>query len=214
MTSGRSMSGRRFFCVLAASALSLISAAQASAETLRVATPYPAVNFHTQNLQAFATAVSSATNGGLKLEVYPNGTLLKPAAIFDGVKDGKAEAGEVMLSTLAQRDPLAALLRLLLVRRFALLRPHRDVAREIGKAERQLAGLDAHLDVGRHLEDDAFEGYRAEHGSPALDFWLARQVLGGWRSSAAIAAARKRSCKPKPSAAELARLPSAASPLS
>ena len=69
MTSGRSMSGRRFFCVLAASALSLISAAQASAETLRVATPYPAVNFHTQNLQAFATAVSSATNGGLKLEV-------------------------------------------------------------------------------------------------------------------------------------------------
>ncbi|MBA4282267.1 MAG: C4-dicarboxylate ABC transporter, partial [Ralstonia sp.] len=106
MTSGRSMSGRRFFCVLAASALSLISAAQASAETLRVATPYPAVNFHTQNLQAFASAVSSATNGGLKLEVYPNGTLLKPAAIFDGVKDGKAEAGEVMLSTLAQRDPL------------------------------------------------------------------------------------------------------------
>ncbi|MCT7325192.1 MULTISPECIES: TRAP transporter substrate-binding protein [Ralstonia] len=106
MTSGRSMSGRRFFCVLAASALSLISAAQARAETLRVATPYPALNFHTQNLQAFASAVSSATNGGLKLEVYPNGTLLKPAAIFDGVKDGKAEAGEVMLSTLAQRDPL------------------------------------------------------------------------------------------------------------
>ncbi|MEF9482018.1 TRAP transporter substrate-binding protein [Ralstonia sp. 1B3] len=70
------------------------------------ATPYPALNFHTQNLQAFASAVSSATNGGLKLEVYPNGTLLKPAAIFDGVKDGKAEAGEVMLSTLAQRDPL------------------------------------------------------------------------------------------------------------
>ncbi len=106
MTSGRSMSGRRFFCVLAASALSLISAAQACAETLRVATPYPALNFHTQNLQAFADAVSSATNGGLKLEVYPNGTLLKPAAIFDGVKEGKAEAGEVMLSTLAQRDPL------------------------------------------------------------------------------------------------------------
>ncbi|MBU9578156.1 TRAP transporter substrate-binding protein [Ralstonia mannitolilytica] len=106
MTSGRSMSGRRFFCVLAASALSLISAAQARAETLRVATPYPALNFHTQNLQAFADAVSSATNGGLKLEVYPNGTLLKPAAIFDGVKEGKAEAGEVMLSTLAQRDPL------------------------------------------------------------------------------------------------------------
>ncbi|CAJ0725261.1 C4-dicarboxylate ABC transporter [Ralstonia mannitolilytica] len=100
------MSGRRFFCVLAASALSLISAAQACAETLRVATPYPALNFHTQNLQAFADAVSSATNGGLKLEVYPNGTLLKPAAIFDGVKEGKAEAGEVMLSTLAQRDPL------------------------------------------------------------------------------------------------------------
>lgn len=71
-----------------------------------MATPYPALNFHTQNLQAFADAVSSATNGGLKLEVYPNGTLLKPAAIFDGVKEGKAEAGEVMLSTLAQRDPL------------------------------------------------------------------------------------------------------------
>ncbi|MFX7866343.1 hypothetical protein ABTK37_20315, partial [Acinetobacter baumannii] len=76
------------------------------AETFRVATPYPAVNFHTQNLQAFASAVSTATNGDLKFEVSPNGTLLKAAAIFDGVKDGKAEAGEVMLSTLAQRDPL------------------------------------------------------------------------------------------------------------
>ena len=85
MTSGRPMSGRRFFCVLAASALSLLSAAHANAETFRVATPYPAVNFHTQNLQAFASAVSSATSGGLKLEVYPNGSLLKPAAIFDGV---------------------------------------------------------------------------------------------------------------------------------
>lgn len=106
MTGGRSMSGRRFFCVLATSALTLFSAAQAGAETFRVATPYPAVNFHTQNLQAFAGAVNSATNGGLKLEVYPNGSLLKAATIFDGVKDGKAEAGEVMLSTLAQRDAL------------------------------------------------------------------------------------------------------------
>ncbi len=108
MTSGRSMSGRRFFCVLAASVLSLmsLSAAQVRAETFRVATPYPAVNFHTQNLQAFASAVSAATNGDFKLEVYPNGALLKPAGIFDGVKDGKAEAGEVMLSTLAQRAPL------------------------------------------------------------------------------------------------------------
>jgi TRAP-type C4-dicarboxylate transport system substrate-binding protein len=96
MTSGRSMSGRRFFCVLAASALSLLSAAHVRAETFRVATPYPATNFHTQNLQAFAGAINAATNGELKLDVYPNGTLLKPAAIFDGVKDG----------TLAQRDAL------------------------------------------------------------------------------------------------------------
>ncbi|MDE2204949.1 MAG: TRAP transporter substrate-binding protein [Burkholderiaceae bacterium] len=106
MTRGRSMSGRRFFCVLAASALSLVSAAQARAETFRVATPYPAANFHTQNLQAFASAVGVATHGGLTFEVYPNGSLLKAASIFDGVRDGKADAGEVMLSTLAQRDPL------------------------------------------------------------------------------------------------------------
>ena len=71
-----------------------------------MATPYPAVNFHTQNLQAFATAVSSATNGGLKLEVYPNGTLLKPAAIFDGVKDGKAEAGVGRGADAASHTPL------------------------------------------------------------------------------------------------------------
>ncbi|QUP53310.1 C4-dicarboxylate ABC transporter [Ralstonia syzygii] len=105
MTGGRTMSGRRLLCVFAG-VLSLLSAAHVRAETFRVATPYPATNFHTQNLQAFAGAVGAATGGELKLEVYPNGTLLKPAVIFDGVKEGKAEGGEVMLSTLAQHDPM------------------------------------------------------------------------------------------------------------
>lgn len=93
MTGGRTMSGRRLLCVFAG-VLSLLSAAHVRAETFRVATPYPATNFHTQNLQAFAGAVGAATGGELKLEVYPNGTLLKPAVIFDGVKEGKAEGAK------------------------------------------------------------------------------------------------------------------------
>ncbi|MCK4126572.1 TRAP transporter substrate-binding protein [Ralstonia pseudosolanacearum] len=105
MTGGRAMPARRLLCVFAG-ALSLLSAVHAHAETFRVATAYPATNFHTQNLQAFAGAVGPATGGELRLEVYPSGMLLKPAAIFDGVKEGKAEGGEVMLSTLAQRDPM------------------------------------------------------------------------------------------------------------
>lgn len=90
MTGGRAMPARRLLCVFAG-ALSLLSAVHAHAETFRVATAYPATNFHTQNLQAFAGAVGPATGGELRLEVYPSGTLLKPAAIFDGVKEGKAE---------------------------------------------------------------------------------------------------------------------------
>jgi TRAP-type C4-dicarboxylate transport system substrate-binding protein len=50
--------------------------------------------------------VAKATNGKVLIKIYPAGTLLKPTEIFQGVRDGKAEAGEVIMSSLAKEIPL------------------------------------------------------------------------------------------------------------
>jgi TRAP-type C4-dicarboxylate transport system substrate-binding protein len=73
---------------------------------VNVATPYAIDTFHTQNLQIFADDVAKATNGQLLLKLHPGGSLLKPTEIFDGVRNGKAEAGEVIMSSLAKEIPL------------------------------------------------------------------------------------------------------------
>jgi TRAP-type transport system periplasmic protein len=45
----------------------------------------------------------------LNFKVYPNGTLLKPADIYQGVRSGKVEAGEVIMSSLAKENVLFGL---------------------------------------------------------------------------------------------------------
>jgi TRAP-type C4-dicarboxylate transport system substrate-binding protein len=81
-------------------------AAHGSTVNINLATAYAADSFHTLNLQQYADDVAKATNGKVLIKIYPAGTLLKPTEIFQGVRDGKAEAGEVIMSSLAKEIPL------------------------------------------------------------------------------------------------------------
>lgn len=73
---------------------------------LRLASAYPLDTFHTVNLVAFATDVASATQGRVQIEVRPNGELLKAAEIFAGTADGRADLGEVIMSSLSKEFPV------------------------------------------------------------------------------------------------------------
>lgn len=90
-----------FFC------LGLAVSVTAGAETeINIATAYAADNFQTQNLMQYAEDVRRATGGKLVMNVHPAGTLIKPAEIYAGVRAGKAEGGEVILSSLAKENAL------------------------------------------------------------------------------------------------------------
>ena len=72
-------------------------------------TPYPATNFHTENIQQFAGDVDKATSGKLKITVHPNGALFKANEIKRAVQGGQAQIGEIIISGLSNEDPLFAL---------------------------------------------------------------------------------------------------------
>ena len=59
---------------------------------------YPATNFHTENLMAFAADVDKATAGKLKITVHANGALFKAPEIKRAVQGGQAQIGEVLIS--------------------------------------------------------------------------------------------------------------------
>ncbi|WER44483.1 TRAP transporter substrate-binding protein [Cupriavidus sp. WKF15] len=69
-------------------------------------TGYPAGNMHTENLQQMASEVDKATGGKLKIVLHPNGSLLKANEIKRGVQTGQVQMGEVLMSTLANENPV------------------------------------------------------------------------------------------------------------
>ena len=58
---------------------------------------YPAGNFHSENLVAFANDVDKATGGKLKITVHPNASLFKAPEIKRAVQGGQAQIGEILL---------------------------------------------------------------------------------------------------------------------
>jgi len=81
------------------------AAAQVQPVRLKLATAYSADNFQTQNIQQFSDDVKRETAGLVDIEVHPAGQLLKPTAIFEGVKVGStAQAGEVIMSNLTKEN--------------------------------------------------------------------------------------------------------------
>ncbi len=69
-------------------------------------TPYPDGNFHTRNVVEFAKEVDAATNGGLKITVHSNQSLIKHPDIKSSVRDGIVPIGELLVSRLENESPI------------------------------------------------------------------------------------------------------------
>ncbi len=94
----------------ALAAFALACAAPALAQTKwDLPTAYPANNFHTENIQQFASDVDKATGGKLKIQVHPNASLFKAPEIKRAVQGGQAQAGEILLVNYENEDPLYGL---------------------------------------------------------------------------------------------------------
>jgi TRAP-type transport system periplasmic protein len=88
--------------------IALTATSLAHAQTRwQLATGYRADSFHTQNAAQFAADVEQGTAGSLRIELRPNNTLFKLGEIRQAVQDGKAEAGETILSSMVGDIPIA-----------------------------------------------------------------------------------------------------------
>jgi TRAP-type C4-dicarboxylate transport system substrate-binding protein len=67
---------------------------------------YPADNFHSENLAAFARDMADMTGGKLTITVYPNASLFPATAIKSAVRIGQAQVGEVLLSLHDNEDAM------------------------------------------------------------------------------------------------------------
>ncbi len=69
-------------------------------------TAYPTSNFHTENIQQFATDVDKATGGKVKITVHANASLFKAPEIKRAVQGGQAQIGEILLVNFENEEPL------------------------------------------------------------------------------------------------------------
>jgi TRAP-type C4-dicarboxylate transport system substrate-binding protein len=69
-------------------------------------TPYPATNFHTENVAQFIADVDKATAGKLKITLHANASLFKAPEIKRAVQGGQAQIGEILISGYSNEDPL------------------------------------------------------------------------------------------------------------
>lgn len=86
----------KFRHALLAAALTLSASAFAQTKW-DLPAAYPASNFHTVNLEAFASDVDKATGGKLKIQVHANASLFKADQIKRAVQQGQAQIGEILL---------------------------------------------------------------------------------------------------------------------
>ena len=69
-------------------------------------TPYPATNFHTENIMQFVADVDKGTGGKLKIQVHPGASLFKAPEIKRAVQGNQAQIGEILVSGYANEDPI------------------------------------------------------------------------------------------------------------
>ena len=91
------------FAVAVAAAIATSAAAQTKWD---MPTPYPATNFHTENIQQFVDDVDKATLGKLKITVHSNASLFKAPEIKRAVATGQAQIGEILVSGYSNEDPI------------------------------------------------------------------------------------------------------------
>lgn len=98
----------KFSHFMSAAAVVVCSTTVVQAETWRMATAYPETNFHTLNIQQFVQDINAATDGQLAITVHSNGSLIRPSEIKNSVRSRQVEAGEFLLSALANENTLFA----------------------------------------------------------------------------------------------------------
>ena len=91
---------------LAGAVMITATATGALAANWDMPTPYGDSVFHTQNITEFAEAVGEATDGDLTITVHSAGSLFAHPEIKDSVRRGLAPIGEVLMSRLANEDPV------------------------------------------------------------------------------------------------------------
>src|ERR1700730_17799582 len=96
----------RFSASAAAVAVALAIAPACAQVQWRLPSAYPAANFHSENLAAFAKDVGEVTGGKLAIKVYPNASLFPAPAIKSAVRIGQAQAGEILISLHENEDPM------------------------------------------------------------------------------------------------------------
>jgi len=94
--------------LVAFATLALAGTAQAQTKW-DLPTAYPATNFHTENIQAFANEVEKATGGKLKIQIHPGASLFKAPEIKRAVQGGQAQAGEILLVNFENENALFGL---------------------------------------------------------------------------------------------------------
>ena len=93
--------------VFAAAAAMALAAGPAYAQVKwDLPSAYPADNFHSENLAAFARDVADATAGKLAIKVHPNASLFPATAIKSAVRIGQAQVGEILISVHENEDPM------------------------------------------------------------------------------------------------------------
>ncbi|MEZ5661906.1 MAG: TRAP transporter substrate-binding protein [Burkholderiaceae bacterium] len=90
------MKRRIFSLSLAATAVALSLPALAQTKW-DLPAAYPATNFHSVNLNQFASDVAKASGGKLAITVHPGASLFKAPEIKRAVQGGQAQIGEILL---------------------------------------------------------------------------------------------------------------------
>jgi TRAP-type C4-dicarboxylate transport system substrate-binding protein len=97
---------RREFIALLGGAAALTAAPAYAQVKWNLPSAYPADNFHSENLDAFAKDVAEATSGKLAIKVYPNASLFPATAIKSAVRIGQAQVGEILISLHDSEEPI------------------------------------------------------------------------------------------------------------
>jgi len=90
----------------AIAAIALVSTSAFAQTKWDLPAAYPASNFHTENIAAFAADVDKATGGKLKITVHPGASLFKAPEIKRAVQGGQAQIGEILLVNFGNEDPI------------------------------------------------------------------------------------------------------------
>src|SRR5713226_9130422 len=90
----------------AATAAVLLCAGAQAQTKWDMPTPYPATNFHTENIAQFVGDVDKASGGKLKITVHANASLFKAPEIKRAVQTEQAQIGEILISGYSNEDPV------------------------------------------------------------------------------------------------------------